>query len=207
MLREVFGDDPEVIYGPSCKSGPLGGDAQLVAMAVTGELGGCIFFIDPMDAHPHSADIECLVRQGNVHNILMLNNPTTAHIALNAMRVALKMGRVEMIPSFFFDLESPSVEAYKQRQENVLNNAVAAFKKSSRERKVDKAMKDANKLYEKDHAMKEKKRASVRVTFDKIPEENARSSERVSFDTTNKYTSVWNMNEQKKQEFSEEFDA
>ena len=28
MLREVFGDDPEVIYGPSCKSGPLGGDAQ-----------------------------------------------------------------------------------------------------------------------------------------------------------------------------------
>ncbi|GFH59680.1 methylglyoxal synthase-like protein [Chaetoceros tenuissimus] len=195
MLREVFGDDPEVIYGPSCKSGPLGGDAQLVAMAVTGELGGCIFFIDPMDAHPHSADIECLVRQGNVHNIMMLNNPTTAHIALNAMRVALKMGRVEMIPSFFFDLESPSVEAYKQRQNNVLNKAVAAFKKSARERKVDKAMKDANALWEKDHAMKEKKRAS------------ARSSERVSFNTANKYTSTWNMKEQKKQEFSEEFDA
>jgi hypothetical protein len=148
-----------------------------------------------MDAHPHSADIECLVRQGNVHNIMMLNNPTTAHVAMNAMRVALKMGRVEMIPSFFFDLESPSVEAYKQRQNNVLNNAVAAFKKSARERKVDKAMKDANKLWEKDHAMKEKKRSS------------ARSSERVSFDTTNKYTSVWNMNEQKKQEFSEEFEA
>ncbi len=90
MLREVFGDDPEVVYGPSCKSGPLGGDAQLVAMAVTSQLGGCIFFIDPMDAHPHSADIECLVRQGNVHNILMMNNPTTAHICLNTLRVALK---------------------------------------------------------------------------------------------------------------------
>lgn len=44
MLKEVFGNDPEVVYGPSCKSGPLGGDAQLVAMAVTGQLGGCIFF-------------------------------------------------------------------------------------------------------------------------------------------------------------------
>ena len=90
MLKEVFGDDPEVVYGPKCKSGPLGGDAQLVAMAVTGHLAGCIFFIDPMDAHPHSADIECLVRQGNVHNILMMNNPTTAHICLNSLRVALK---------------------------------------------------------------------------------------------------------------------
>lgn len=125
MLKEVFGDDPEVIYGPKCKSGPLGGDAQLVAMAVTGQLGGCIFFIDPMDSHPHSADIECLVRQGNVHNILMMNNPTTAHICLNSLRVALKMGRMEMMPSFFFDLESPSVEAYKMRQNEVLKATIA----------------------------------------------------------------------------------
>jgi methylglyoxal synthase len=125
MLKEVFGEDPEVMYGPKCKSGPLGGDAQLVAMAVTGQLGGCIFFIDPMDSHPHSADIECLVRQGNVHNILMMNNPTTAHICLNSLRVALKMGRMEMMPSFFFDLESPSVEAYKMRQNEVLRSTMA----------------------------------------------------------------------------------
>jgi len=124
MLREVFKNDPEVVYGPSCKSGPLGGDAQLVAMVVTGQLGGCIFFIDPMDSHPHSADIECLVRQGNVHNILMMCNPTSAHMAVNSLRVALKMGRMEMAPSFFFDLESPSVEAYKQRQNAVLQNAI-----------------------------------------------------------------------------------
>jgi hypothetical protein len=54
MLKEVFRNDPEVVYGPSCKSGPLGGDAQLSAMAASGELGGCIFFVDPMDSHPHS---------------------------------------------------------------------------------------------------------------------------------------------------------
>lgn len=142
MLKEVFGDDPEVIYGPSCKSGPLGGDAQLVAMAVTGLLGACVFFIDPMDAHPHSADIECLVRQGNVHNILMMNNPSTAHVCMNSMRIALKMGRIEMIPSFFFDLESPSVEAYKARQKTVLHNAMdkATAILPTRESRIFKSM-------------------------------------------------------------------
>ncbi len=158
MLREVFGKDPDVVYGPSCKSGPLGGDAQLVAMAVTGQLGGCIFFIDPMDAHPHSADIECLVRQGNVHNILMMNNPCSAHICMNSLRVALKMGRPEMIPSFFFDLESPSVEAYKQRQNAVLQNAIARRTSiiastvastliPTRENRVSLAMKRANEKH------------------------------------------------------------
>merc|ERR1719384_1872542 len=124
MLKSVFGDDPEVVYGPSCTSGPLGGDAELVAMAVSGQIGGCIFFIDPMDSHPHSADIETLVRQGNVHNILMLNNPSTAHVCMNALRLALRMGRMELFPSFFFDLESPSVPAYKARQQAVLDKQI-----------------------------------------------------------------------------------
>jgi len=150
MLKEVFGDDPEVTYGPSCKSGPLGGDAQLVAMAVTGQLGGCIFFIDPMDAHPHSADIECLVRQGNVHNILMMNNPSTAHVCLNSLRIALKMGRMEMFPSFFFDLESPSVAAYKERQNNILANAISRVsviaRIPTREAEVRASMEKANKI-------------------------------------------------------------
>ena len=124
MLKKVLGDDPDIVYGPSCVSGPLGGDAQLVAMAATGQLGGCIFFIDPMDAHPHSADIDCLCRQGNVHNILMMNNPNTAHVTLNALRLGLKLGRIEMMPSFFFDLESPSVKEYKSRQESILVDAI-----------------------------------------------------------------------------------
>ncbi len=124
MLKEVFDNNPEVIYGPSCQPGPLGGDAQLIAMAATGQLGGCIFFVDPMDAHPHSADIECLNRQGNVHNILMMHNPNTAHVCLNALRVGLKLGRIDMMPSFFFDLESPSVKAYKNRQKHILEEAI-----------------------------------------------------------------------------------
>ncbi len=120
MLKSIFRNDPEIVYGPSCTSGPLGGDAQLVAMAATGQLGGCIFFIDPMDTHPHNADIDCLCRQGNVHNILMMNNPCTAHITMNTLRFALEMGRKDMIPSFFMDMESPSVLAYKEKQRTLL---------------------------------------------------------------------------------------
>lgn len=120
MLKEVFGDDPNVFYGLTCTSGPLGGDAELVSIMVTERLGGCIFFTDPMSAHPHSADIECLNRQGNVHNIIMCPNPTTALAVMGTFRLALKEGLPELIPSFFSTLASPSVATYKERQAAVL---------------------------------------------------------------------------------------
>merc|ERR1712238_569488 len=49
MLKEVFKDEPSgsVIYGPACASGPLGGDAELVALMVAGRIGGIFFFQDP----------------------------------------------------------------------------------------------------------------------------------------------------------------
>lgn len=122
MLKDTFKGDDDVVFGPICEAAQVGGNAQLVSMAVTGQLGGCIFFTDPMDDNQHSPDLEVLNRQGNIHNILMVNNPTTAHMTLNLLRVALKMGRIEMIPSFFFDLESPGVDAYKKRQ--YVNNAI-----------------------------------------------------------------------------------
>jgi len=120
MLREVFGNDPSVEFGPTCTSGPLGGDAELVAIMCTENLGGCVFFQDPMSAHPHTADIECLNRQANVHNVLMMPNPATAFAVLSTLRLALKEGRAELIPSFFQTLESPSVAEYKVRQAQVV---------------------------------------------------------------------------------------
>jgi len=116
MLREVFGNDPSVKYGPTCTSGPLGGDAELVSIMCTENLGGCVFFQDPMSSHPHAADIECLARQANVHNILMMANPATAQLCMVSMRIALQEGKAELIPSFFRTLQSPSVAEYKVRQ-------------------------------------------------------------------------------------------
>ena len=122
MLREVFKDEADqIVFGPSCKSGPLGGDAELVALMCSGGLGGMLFFQDPMDAHPHQADIDCLVRQALVHNTIMANTPTTALTMMNVFRIALEgVGKPEFIPSFFFTLESPSVAAYKAGQNKVI---------------------------------------------------------------------------------------
>ena len=122
MLREVFKDEvDEIVFGPSCKSGPLGGDAELVALMCSGGLGGMLFFQDPMDAHPHQADIDCLVRQALVHNTMMANTPTTALMLMNVFRNALEGdGKPELIPSFFFTLESPAVEVYKAGQNKVI---------------------------------------------------------------------------------------
>lgn len=120
MLRDVFGDDPDVVYGPTCTSGPLGGDAELVAVMCTENLGACVFFQDPMSTHPHAADIECLTRQANVHNIIIMPNPSSAYAVMTTLRIALERGKAELIPSFFETLKSPSVAEYKKAQAQVL---------------------------------------------------------------------------------------
>jgi len=123
MLKEVFKDEPPgtVVFGPSCASGPLGGDAELVAHLVTGQIGGIFFFQDPMDSHPHRADIECLCRQVLVHNTMMAETPTSALMLTYTLRAALQgKGKPNLIPSFFFSLQSPTVEAYKAQQKSVV---------------------------------------------------------------------------------------
>jgi len=129
MLKEVFKDEPPgtVVFGPSCASGPLGGDAELVAYMVSGKIGGIFFFQDPMNAHPHRADIDCLVRQALVHNVMMAETPSSALMICQCLRTALiGKGKPELIPSFFFSLQSPTVEAYKKQQKSVVDAQKAA---------------------------------------------------------------------------------
>jgi len=123
MLTEVFYNEPDVVFGPTCSSGPLGGDAELVALMTTGELGGILFFQDPMTAHPHQADIDCLNRQAMVHNSVIATTPTTAMAIMQVFRIALEgKGMAELIPSFFFSLQSPSVAAYKTAQTKIVES-------------------------------------------------------------------------------------
>jgi len=124
MLKEVFKNEPAgtIVFGPACASGPLGGDAELVALMVAGRIGGILFFQDPMNAHPHRADIDCLVRQALVHNTMLAENPTSAWMLLQSLRLGLMGdGRAELIPSFFFSLQSPTVEEYKAQQKSVVD--------------------------------------------------------------------------------------
>ena len=63
-------------------SGPLGGDAEIAAMVVRGEITGVIFMRDPLDKHPHDVDISMLMRLCDVHDIPLATNYKTASILI-----------------------------------------------------------------------------------------------------------------------------
>lgn len=63
-------------------SGPIGGDAQIAAMAAEKLLNMVIFFRDPLDKHPHEPDVQMLMRICDVHDIPLATNPATAELML-----------------------------------------------------------------------------------------------------------------------------
>lgn len=71
-------------------SGPLGGDAQIAALAAVKEIDLIIFFRDPLDKHPHEPDVQMLMRICDVHNIPLATNPATAELILAARKLGLR---------------------------------------------------------------------------------------------------------------------
>ena len=65
-------------------SGPLGGDAQIAAKIVTGEVVAVVFLIDPLNAQPHEPDIQALLRICNVHLVPLATNLGTAEAIANS---------------------------------------------------------------------------------------------------------------------------
>lgn len=66
------------------KSGPMGGDAQIAAELVIGEINMVLFFIDPLSSHPHEVDVQMLLRLCNVHNVPIATNYATASLLVKA---------------------------------------------------------------------------------------------------------------------------
>jgi methylglyoxal synthase len=77
MLREVLGFDVETML-----SGPVGGDVQIASRVVVEEIAAVIFFVDPLDKHPHDPDIQTLLRACNVHDVPLATNPSTARLVI-----------------------------------------------------------------------------------------------------------------------------
>jgi methylglyoxal synthase len=75
---------PEMTDITCVNSGPMGGDAEIAAMVVRGEVDLCVFFIDDLDPQPHEADIQMLLRQCRVHNIPVACNRYTADLILTS---------------------------------------------------------------------------------------------------------------------------
>jgi len=71
-------------------SGPLGGDAQIAAMAAQKELDMVIFFRDPLDKHPHEPDVQMLMRICDVHHIPLATNLASAELMLKHLNTILK---------------------------------------------------------------------------------------------------------------------
>ena len=66
-------------------SGPVGGDLQIGAQLVNGEVDCVIFLRDPMTPQPHEPDINALVRACDVHDIPCATNVATAHLVLSQL--------------------------------------------------------------------------------------------------------------------------
>lgn len=68
------------------KSGPLGGDAQIAALAAEGKVDMVLFFRDPLAKHPHEPDIFMLMRLCDVYDIPLATNPSTAALLLKGLQ-------------------------------------------------------------------------------------------------------------------------
>ena len=77
----------EMGYKPDLEcmnSGPMGGDAEIAAMVVRGEVDLAVFLIDDLNPQPHEADIQMLLRQCRVHNTPIACNLSSADLMISS---------------------------------------------------------------------------------------------------------------------------
>lgn len=79
LLAEKVGLEVERL-----QSGPHGGDAQIAARVVAGDLDAVLFIVDPLDKHPHEPDIQTLLRVCNVRNVPLATNVATADVVISS---------------------------------------------------------------------------------------------------------------------------
>lgn len=79
-LADELGLDVEAL-----RSGPVGGDMQIGARILEGEVVGVLFLRDPMTAHPHEPDIQALLKLCDIHGVPLATNEVTAELVLDGL--------------------------------------------------------------------------------------------------------------------------
>ena len=84
LIRKAFQEKGIEADITCMNSGPLGGDAEIAAMGVRKEVNRAIFLIDDLNAQPHEADIQMLLRQCRVHNVPIACNRYSADLMITS---------------------------------------------------------------------------------------------------------------------------
>ncbi|MEM9804495.1 MAG: methylglyoxal synthase, partial [Cyanobacteria bacterium P01_D01_bin.56] len=66
-------------------AGARGGELQIAARVVAGDVAGVIFLLDPVSVNPNEPDIRALLRVCTLHNVLLATNMATAELAIQAV--------------------------------------------------------------------------------------------------------------------------
>lgn len=84
LIREALEEDGVEADVTCMNSGPLGGDAEIAALVVRKQIDLAVFLIDDLNAQPHEADIQMLLRQCRVHNVPIACNRYSADLMITS---------------------------------------------------------------------------------------------------------------------------
>lgn len=80
MITEQVG-----LYVKAYNAGPLGGDQQIGAKIVEGNIDIVVFFADPLTMQPHDSDVKALMRIAQVYDVPIASNVATADFLIHSI--------------------------------------------------------------------------------------------------------------------------
>lgn len=88
QIAETLGLEVERVH-----SGPEGGDLEIGARIVSGDVDAVVFLRDPLTSHPHEPDIQALLKVCDIHGVPLATNLASAEILLRSLSQAMWWGR------------------------------------------------------------------------------------------------------------------